>query len=73
MLIKYEVRMVYRVRFHDLRHTNATLMLLSGTAPKVASSRLGHSTINITMDLYSHVLKDMNKDAADRLNDVIYK
>ncbi|ADK16294.1 site-specific integrase [Clostridium ljungdahlii] len=61
------------IRFHDLRHTNATLMLLSGTAPKVASSRLGHSTIGITMDLYSHVLKDMNKEAADKLNDVIYK
>lgn len=61
------------IRFHDLRHTNATLMLLSGTAPKVASSRLGHSTIGITMDLYSHVLKDMNKDAADKLNEVIYK
>ncbi|MEA4827195.1 MAG: site-specific integrase [Clostridium sp.] len=61
------------VRFHDLRHTNATLMLLSGTPAKVASSRLGHSTINITLDLYSHVLKDMNKDAAERLNEVIYK
>jgi integrase len=61
------------VRFHDLRHTNATLMLLAGTPAKVASSRLGHSTINITMDLYSHVLKDMNKDAAEKLNEVIYK
>ena len=59
-------------RLHDLRHTNATFMLLSGTSAKVASNRLGHSTINITMDLYSHVLKDMNEDAADRLNDVIY-
>lgn len=66
-------RDIPHVRFHDLRHTNATLMLLSGTAPKVASSRLGHSTISITMDLYSHVLKDMNKDAADKLNEVIYK
>lgn len=61
------------VRLHDLRHTNATLMLLSGTPAKVASSRLGHSSINITMDLYSHVLKDMNEDAAERLNEVIYK
>ncbi|MBZ9688277.1 integrase [Clostridium estertheticum] len=48
-------------------------MLLTGISAKVASNRLGHSTINITMDLYSHVLKDMNEDAADRLNDVIYK
>jgi integrase len=48
-------------------------MLLSGISAKVASNRLGHSTINITMDLYSRVLKDMNEDTADRLNDVIYK
>lgn len=61
------------IRFHDLRHTNATLMLLAGTPAKVASSRLGHSTINITMDLYSHVLKDMNVEAAEKLNEVIYK
>ena len=48
-------------------------MLLAGTPAKVASSRLGHSTINITMDLYSHVLKDMNIEAAEELNKVIYK
>ena len=61
------------IRFHDLRHTNATLMLLAGTPAKVASDRLGHSTIHITMDLYSHVLTDMNEDAANKLNSVIYK
>lgn len=48
-------------------------MLLARTPAKVASSRLGHSTINITMDLYSHVLKDMNVEAVEKLNEVIYK
>lgn len=61
------------IRFHDLRHTNATLMLASGTSAKVASSRLGHSSIGITMDLYTHVLQELEQDAAEKLNDVIYK
>lgn len=61
------------IRFHDLRHTNASLMLASGTSAKVASSRLGHSSIGITMDLYTHVLQELEQDAAEKLNDVIYK
>ncbi|TIS07173.1 MAG: site-specific integrase, partial [Mesorhizobium sp.] len=48
-----------RIRFHDLRHTHATQMLSSGVHPKVASERLGHSTIGITLDLYSHVMPGM--------------
>jgi integrase len=44
-----------RVRFHDLRHSHATQMLLAGVHPKVAQERLGHSTITTTLDLYSHV------------------
>ncbi|OAA89836.1 integrase [Clostridium ljungdahlii] len=43
------------------------------TMPRRVTARLGHSTIGITMDLYSHVLKDMDKEAADKLNDVIHK
>jgi integrase len=61
------------IRFHDLRHTNATFMLLSDTPMKVASGRLGHSTIAITADLYTHVLQELDRDAADKLNDVLYK
>ncbi|WP_072060599.1 tyrosine-type recombinase/integrase [Clostridium botulinum] len=60
------------IRFHDLRHTNAALIFLADTPAKIAFLRLDHSTINITMDLYSHILKDMNIDAADKLNNVIY-
>jgi len=51
------------VRFHDLRHGHATLMLLKGVHPKVVSERLGHASVGITLDLYSHVLPSMQQDA----------
>ena len=44
-----------RARFHDLRHTHATQLLKIGVYPKVAQERLGHATIAVTLDLYSHV------------------
>jgi integrase len=58
------------VRFHDLRHGHATLMLLAGVHPKVVSERLGHASVGITLDLYSHVLPTMQAQAVrafDRL------
>ena len=55
------------IRFHDLRHTFATLMLQNGEHPKVVQEMLGHATIAITMDTYSHVLPNMQRDAVDRL------
>jgi integrase len=57
-----------RVRFHDLRHAHATHLLASGVHPKVASERLGHSKVGITLDLYSHVLPGMQADAASRVD-----
>lgn len=51
------------LRFHDLRHAHATLMLLKGVHPKVVSERLGHASVGITLDLYSHVLPSMQHDA----------
>ena len=51
------------IRFHDLRHTAATLLLLAGVHPKVVSEMLGHASIAITLDLYSHVLPDMQREA----------
>ena len=57
-----------RVRFHDLRHSHATQLLLSGVHPKVAQERLGHSTITTTLDLYSHVTETMQEDAAARID-----
>ncbi len=58
------------IRFHDLRHTNATLMLKSNIPAKVASERLGHSNIGITLDLYSHVMKEMQEEAAMKLDNI---
>lgn len=55
-------------RFHDLRHAHATHMLTSGTHVKVASERLGHSKVGITLDLYSHVLPGMQEDAAAKVD-----
>jgi integrase len=56
------------VRFHDLRHTHATQLLSAGVHPKVVQERLGHSTISITMDIYSHVMPGMQEEAAAKLD-----
>jgi integrase len=61
-------RALPRIRFHDLRHAHATHMLSSGVHPKIASERLGHSKVGITMDLYAHVLPGMQEDAAARVD-----
>jgi integrase len=62
-----------RVRFHDLRHTAASLMLLEGVNLKTVSEILGHSGISITADIYSHVIKEAKKQAADSLEKYIKK
>jgi integrase len=61
-------RKLKRVRLHDLRHTHATLLLKGGVHPKIAQERLGHSSIALTLDLYSHVLPGMQRQAADMLD-----
>ena len=61
------------IRFHDLRHTHATAMLASGIHPKIAQERLGHSTIAITMDLYSHVMPNMQADAVATMDDALLR
>ncbi|KAB2795923.1 site-specific integrase [Brucella anthropi] len=60
-----------RIRFHDLRHTHATQLLAAGVHPKIASERLGHSTIGITLDLYSHVMPGMQANAAAQIDAMI--
>lgn len=60
------------IRLHDLRHTNATLMLKSNIPAKIASERLGHSNISTTLDLYSHVLKDMERETSDKIDNMIF-
>jgi integrase len=62
------VKGIPRVRFHDLRHSHATQLLLAGVHPKVAQERVGHSTINVTLDLYSHVSATMQEDAATKID-----
>ena len=62
---------LYGVRFHDLRHTHATLMLWQGIHPKIVSERLGHSSIAITLDTYSHVLPGLQEAAAQRFDEGI--
>jgi integrase len=59
-----------RIRFHDLRHSHATQLLLSGIHPKIAQERLGHSSVAVTLDIYSHVTENMQNDAAAKLDNV---
>ena len=59
------------VRFHDLRHTFASLMLLRGAKPKVISEALGHASVAFTMDVYSHIIEGMQSDAMALLDDVL--
>ncbi len=56
------------LRFHDLRHTAATLVLRAGINPKMVSERLGHATVAFTLDAYSHVLPDIQPNAAEALS-----
>jgi|TARA_B100000315_G_scaffold82777_1_gene75859 integrase len=59
------------VRFHDLRHTFASLMLLRGAKPKVISEALGHASVAFTMDVYSHIIEGMQEDAMALLDEVL--
>ena len=60
-----------QIRFHDLRHTCATLLLSKNVNPKVVSEMLGHATIAITLDTYSHVLPDMQDGAAKAMEEAL--
>ncbi len=58
-------------RFHDLRHSCATLLLVQGVSPRVVMDVLGHSQIALTMNTYSHVPPELKRDAASRMEDLI--
>ena len=60
------------IRFHDLRHTCATLLFSQDVHPKVVQELLGHATINITLDTYSHVLPGMGDAAASAMDDALH-
>src|SRR3978361_576272 len=59
---------VRRIRFHDLRHTCASLLLAQGVPPRVVMEVLGHSQLSITMNLYSHVMPSALREAADAID-----
>ena len=59
------------IRFHDLRHTCATLLLTKGVHPKIVSEMLGHSSIAITLDTYSHVIPGLADVAAMAMEDAL--
>ena len=60
------------IRFHDLRHTAATTLLALGVNPKIVQEMLGHTEISMTMDIYSHVLPTMQKEAMHRMNTALW-
>lgn len=61
-----------RVRLHDLRHTSASLLLAQGVAARVVMEILGHSQISVTLDTYTHVDPELNREATDRLEDLLW-
>ena len=60
-----------RIVFHTLRHSHATQLLSGGTHPKVAQERLGHGSISVTMDLYSHHVPGLQEKAAERVDSAL--
>lgn len=61
-----------KMTLYSLRHSHATLLLAAGVNPKLVADRLGHCSCQITLDVYSHVLPDMQQDVANRLDDLLY-
>ena len=62
-----------KIRFHDLRHTYASIQIDLGENPKYIQSQMGHSSIRITLDTYGHLMKDVNQEAAVRLGNAIFE
>ncbi|WP_235676420.1 site-specific integrase [Bacillus mycoides] len=60
------------IRFHDLRHTHATLMLKQGIHPKIVSEQLGHNRVGITLDTYSHVVPGLQETAVDQFANELF-
>jgi len=60
-----------RIRFHDLRHSCATLLLVQGVSPRVVMEVLGHSEIALTMNAYSQVVPELRREAADRIQAIL--
>jgi integrase len=65
---RFKAKQKLEIRFHDLRHTHATQLLKAGVNIKVISERLGHASIGITLDTYSHVMPGMQEEAAEKID-----
>lgn len=61
------------LRFHDLRHTYASLLLANGAPMKYVQHQLGHSSIKMTMDLYTHLLPEVNEQCVNLLDNIVKK
>jgi integrase len=59
------------MNFHQLRHTAATLLINQGVHVKIISARLGHSSINTTMNIYGHALQSADKEATNKLDNIL--
>ena len=60
------------IRFHDLRHAHATLLIKENINPKIVSDRLGHSNINTTLNIYAHTLRKMDEEASEKIAERLY-
>ena len=60
------------IKLHGLRHTNATALIAAGISPKVVQQRLGHADVSITLNTYTHVLPSMDKEAAEKLDNILF-
>jgi integrase len=61
-----------KIRFHDLRHCYASLLIDQGESPKYIQAQMGHSSINVTFDIYGHLMKDSNQESATKLGNTIF-
>jgi len=68
MYFEFTQRVGIKVRFHDLRHSHASQLLRAGVSPKVVQERLGHGTVGITLDIYSHILPGIQEEAVRKLD-----
>ena len=65
---RFKTKQRLEIRFHDVRHSHASALLKAGVHPKVVSERLGHASIGITLDTYSHVMPGMQEEAAEKID-----
>ncbi|HDJ1466743.1 TPA: tyrosine-type recombinase/integrase [Clostridioides difficile] len=68
-----EYKQLSHVKYHDLRHSRVTLLMNSHVPIKVISERVSHSNVNTTLNIYSHLLDEMDREASDKIVDKLYK